>query len=91
MVDHRRKGIDLRAARIELGLSIEGLRLLLRLGESSDKTIRRWQRGEQDVPGPAEAFLELLLRDDHARIAAGVDELAARYPAFKAGRPVEDE
>lgn len=86
-----RRGIDIRRARKELGLSIEGLRVLLRLGEHSGKTIRRWQAGEQDVPGPVEAFLELLVKSPAARRVAGVDELARQFPAFTPGRPAEDE
>jgi DNA-binding transcriptional regulator YiaG len=86
-----RRELDIAAARRKLGLSIEGLRILLRLGENSGKTIRRWQSGEQDVPGPVEAYLELLLRSPEARQAAGVDELARRYPAFTPGRPVTED
>jgi len=85
------RGIDIRTARRKLGLSIEGLRRLLRMGENSGKTIRRWQSGEQDVPGPVAAFLEVLMKSAEARRFAGVEELSAEYPAFRPGRPAVDD
>ena len=81
------KRFDLRKARTKLGLSTEGLRVLLRMSESSGATIRRWQSGEFDVPGSVQLALELLLKSPEARKVAGIEELAARYPADTPGNP----
>lgn len=47
-----------RDARNTLGYSAE--RLARRLRVQSGRTIRRWEAGDRDIPGPAIAVLELL-------------------------------
>ncbi len=45
--------------RERLGLSIDELADLLELGSNGDRTIRRWEAGEKDIPGPAILVMEL--------------------------------
>ena len=56
---------DLKAARRELGLSQAGLAALLRV--QSDRTVRKWEAGERDIPGPAAILIEVLLAVPEAR------------------------
>ncbi len=42
---------EFKAARHALGLSAQGMARALRV--SDGRTIRRWQSGERDIPGPA--------------------------------------
>lgn len=44
-----------------LNLSYEELAEALALG--SDRTIRRWEKGEKDVPGPCFVAISYMLRD----------------------------
>lgn len=52
---------DFRAARAQLGLSAAGLAKALRLGKGGDRTVRRWEAGERDIPGPVEVAVEMML------------------------------
>jgi DNA-binding transcriptional regulator YiaG len=92
MAEVIRKGIDILAARRKLNLSIEGFRRLLRNeSEHASKTIRRWQTGEQDVPGAVEVLVEVLLKSAEARNAAGLSRLQEHYPFHGGpGRPPEE-
>jgi DNA (cytosine-5)-methyltransferase 1 len=54
---------DLRSARKRLGLSQSGLAEALRMGPNGERTIRRWERGEVPITGPASVAIESLLRD----------------------------
>jgi len=49
---------ELRAIRKRYGLTIRGLADLLRIRD--EKTIRRWEKGEMPVSGPASIVLELM-------------------------------
>ena len=49
---------ELRTIRAQLGLSQAGLAALLKVG--SGRTVRRWEAGERDIPGPAAVALKLL-------------------------------
>ncbi len=49
-----------KAARRALGLSQNAIAKAL--GVKSDRTIRRWEAGDRDVPGPAEVAVESFLR-----------------------------
>lgn len=53
---------ELVAARNRLGLSQAGLAVALRMGKHGGRTIRRWELGEINVPGPAAVAVELMLR-----------------------------
>lgn len=46
----------LRAARTTLGLSAEGLAKLLHV--ESGRTVRRWEAGDRQVPGPVSVLLD---------------------------------
>ncbi|WP_127078321.1 hypothetical protein [Rhodomicrobium lacus] len=72
---------ELKAARRSLAMvgsrnawmSCAEMAALMRLkGASAGRTIRRWEDGSQDVPGPAIALLETLLRSREAREINGV-------------------
>lgn len=54
---------ELTAARKRLGLTQSGLAEALRLGPNGERTIRRWERGDIPVTGPASVAIELMLRD----------------------------
>lgn len=50
-----------KASRKQLGLSARGLADALEMdGKWADRTIRRWERGEQPVPGPVAVAVRLL-------------------------------
>lgn len=49
---------DFRAARQQLDLSQNTLARLLRV--SSARTVRRWEKGERDIPGPAVVAMQIL-------------------------------
>jgi hypothetical protein len=58
---------QLRAARQVLGLSAEALAAMVRMGDG--RTVRRWEAGENEIPGPVTVVLETALdflqqRDD---------------------------
>jgi hypothetical protein len=47
---------ELKAARHILGLSAEGLVTMVRMGDG--RTVRRWESGESEIPGPVTVILE---------------------------------
>lgn len=49
---------EIKAIRKRYGLTIRGLAALLRIRD--EKTIRRWEKGEVPVSGPASIVLELM-------------------------------
>ena len=49
---------EFKAARHKLGLSANRCAEIFRIG--SGRTIRRWEAGTQDIPGPAQILLTLL-------------------------------
>ena len=56
---------DFRAIRHRLGLSQAQLARALRV--QSDRTIRKWEQGERDIPGPAQVLMALLVEVPAAR------------------------
>jgi len=48
-----------KAARHALGLSAEGLAKLVRV--ESGGTVRRWEAGERDIPGPVQVIVDALM------------------------------
>ena len=50
---------DLKAARHVLGLSAEGFARAVRV--ESGRTVRRWEAGDRDIPGPVTVLVELWL------------------------------
>ena len=47
---------ELKMKRQALGLSAEGFACMV--GVASGRTVRRWEAGERDIPGPVEIILE---------------------------------
>jgi hypothetical protein len=47
---------ELKAAKQILGLSAEGLAAMVRMGDG--RTVRRWESGESEIPGPVTVVLE---------------------------------
>lgn len=52
---------DISLARRALGLTQSGLAERLRMGANGERAIRRWERGEQPITGPASVAIKLLL------------------------------
>ena len=49
---------ELKAARHTLGLSAEGFARLV--GAATGRTVRKWESGDRDIPGPVVKLLYLL-------------------------------
>ena len=56
---------NLKAARHALGLSAEGFAKLVRV--ESGRTVRRWEAGERDIPGPVQALVDALMESRSVR------------------------
>lgn len=50
---------DLKAARHALGLSADGLALMVRVEDG--RTVRRWEAGERPIPGPVTVIMEIAM------------------------------
>lgn len=50
---------NLKSARHALGLSAEGMARALQV--SSGRTVRRWEAGDRDIPGPVKVALRYML------------------------------
>lgn len=50
---------DLKSARHALGLSAEGFARLVQV--ESGRTVRRWESGERDIPGPVTVIVRALM------------------------------
>ena len=59
---------ELKSARRDLGLSAHGLALALQV--SDGRTIRRWEAGDNPVPGPVAVAVRMML-DDLAQARVG--------------------
>lgn len=89
---------EFRAARKALGWSTARTARELRLGETSGRTVRRWEAGEYPVPGPVavamEAFRAGFVRTAGVVLMSGPampEEPGARGTIFKLDRPGEPE
>ncbi|CAB4145746.1 hypothetical protein UFOVP1204_69 [uncultured Caudovirales phage] len=51
---------ELKSARKSLGLSAEGFARVVEV--ASGRTVRRWEDGSQDIPGPVVVIVGLLLK-----------------------------
>jgi DNA-binding transcriptional regulator YiaG len=60
----------LKSARHALGLSAEGMARLV--GVESGRTVRRWEAGERDIPGPVTIIVAALIESDDVRRYFGV-------------------
>lgn len=56
---------DIIAARKALGLTQSQMAEALRLGPNGSRTVRRWEKGEIPVSGPASVAIELMLNGVH--------------------------
>lgn len=64
---------DLKSARAALGLSASGFAAFLRMeGVHAGRTVRRWESGEQDIPGYVEIIVDLVLTVPAVRKRLGV-------------------
>lgn len=61
---------EFRAARAALGLSAEGLARLVMV--QSGRTVRKWEAGDRDVPGPVAVLLQALIESAAVRLHFGV-------------------
>lgn len=52
---------EVKAARKALGLSQAELAERLRMGPNGERTVRRWEKGDVPVSGPASVAIELML------------------------------
>lgn len=57
-------GEELRGARLALGLTLDEFARLVRV--SSGRTVRKWEDGEREVPGPVAVLTELFLLSSDA-------------------------
>jgi len=53
---------EFKAARHALGLSAEGMAKALQV--ASGRTVRRWEAGDRDIPGPVKIALRYMLEGD---------------------------
>lgn len=61
--------------RLVLGLSHQSIARALNVG--SDRTVRRWEACERDIPGPVWVALKFMLRDaGHALLANHIERFA---------------
>jgi DNA-binding transcriptional regulator YiaG len=58
---------DVKRIRVKLGMNQRQLAQAIRLGLNGDRTIRRWEKGEIAVAGPASLALEYLEKDDGSK------------------------
>lgn len=61
---------EIRAARSALGLSAEGLARLVQV--QSGRTVRKWEAGDRDVPGPVAVLMRAMLDSQAVRLHFGV-------------------
>jgi Helix-turn-helix domain len=57
-------GDELRRCRLALGLTLDEFARLVRV--SSGRTVRKWEDGEREVPGPVAVLTELFLLSSDA-------------------------
>jgi transcriptional regulator with XRE-family HTH domain len=75
-----------RTCRHALGLSAQGMAAALRVADG--RTVRRWERGDRNIPGPAWIALQFLLRQaQQERLANEVDTALARADSPRADGP----
>ena len=53
--------VEFKAARHALGLSAEGLARTI--GVATGRTVRKWEAGDRDIPGPAALLMRLFMAD----------------------------
>ena len=68
---------EFKAIRHSLGLSAQGLADALGLGASSGRTVRRWEAGGRDIPGPVRVLMLIWQRNAAILDAAILDHVAS--------------
>jgi DNA-binding transcriptional regulator YiaG len=61
---------ELKSARQALGLSVGGLARVV--GVSGERTVRKWERGDRDIPGPVKVLVALMLESAAVRKSLGI-------------------
>lgn len=61
---------ECRTARRELDLSIDGLARILK---TTGRSVRRWEDGTREVPGPADVLITLMVKSRMVRVLLGVE------------------
>lgn len=61
---------ELKSARRALGLSAEGFARLVQV--ESGRTVRRWEAGERDIPGPVRVLTRAILTSPEVRAYFGL-------------------
>lgn len=51
---------ELKQARRKLGLSTQKLAFALNMGKDGGRTVRRWERGDNQIPGPVEVAVRYM-------------------------------
>ncbi len=67
---------ELKSIRLALGLSAEGFAHLVRV--QGGRTVRRWEAGERDIPGPVIVLAQLL--QNHPEVVSKIEQLSSRRP-----------
>ena len=62
---------ELKSARRALGLSAEGMARVMHV--ASGRTVRRWESGTQDIPGPVVVLATAILAVPALRAHLGLD------------------
>jgi DNA-binding transcriptional regulator YiaG len=75
-----RSPAELKAARHALGLSAAGLAHMVRV-EGGGRTVRRWEAGEREIPGPVTVVMETAMHFLRQR-----DDLTQQLEAFQSGK-----
>lgn len=70
--------IEMREARRKLGMSTGDLADALRMRQNGARTVRRWESGELEVPGPAVVAIEAMLRERGESGALTLDAINVR-------------
>ena len=78
---------ELKAKRHSLGLSAAGLAAALKMkgGKQAGRTVRRWESGDQEIPGYVEVYFEQL-----EQIASGQDPQISQGGKSQAQSPEGD-
>lgn len=69
---------ELKSVRHALGLSAEGFARLVRV--ESGRTVRRWEAGDRDIPGPVAVIVEMVQQSPEARRLLLGDAQARGHP-----------
>lgn len=77
---------DLKSARQNLGLSAAGFARLVKV--ESGRTVRRWEAGDRDIPGPVQVLAGALMESAAVRKYFGLrlEQIADTGAAVSGGR-----